>query len=267
MKLIVEGERKVCDVRCVGDLLDDKPSGTIALVNGRHLDPKARLKDGDSVYFLEGGGEFVTRARSSTILSERYSKPIFDKLANARIGVAGLGGVGSHVAEALVRAGVGHIVIADFDDVDQTNLNRQNYSFADIGKPKADTTLKILKGINPDADIVAHNVKVTQDNVLGIFSTCNVVCEAFDTPLAKVMLVESLLSLDMDIKVVSCSGMAGFDSANSINTVRRMERLYVCGDGVTDASEGAGLVASRVMVCAGHVANMAIRLVIGRSDP
>ena len=266
MKLIVEGKPADMAVSCVGDLLRDRPDGTIALVNGRHMEPDRHLKDGDSVCFMEGGREFVAKA-SGTLLSERYSRPVYERLAKARIGVAGLGGIGSHVAEALVRAGVGHIVIADFDEVDQTNLNRQNYSRRDIGKTKAEATLRILKDIDPDADIVAHCVKVTPDNVLGIFSTCDIVCEAFDTPTAKAMLVESILSLDMDIKVVSCSGMAGFDSSNTVSTVRRMERLYVCGDGVSDASEGAGLVASRVMVCAGHVAHMAIRLALSRSEP
>ena len=266
MKLLVEGKRRNCEVSCVGDLLKDRPAGTIALVNGRHMDPEAHLKDGDSVCFLEGGGVFVSKA-ADTLLSERYSRPVFERVSRARIGVAGLGGIGSHVAEALVRAGVKHLVIADFDTVDQTNLNRQNYTVRDIGRPKAEATLGKLMDINPDAEVVAHNVKVTPDNILGIFSTCDIVCEALDSPLSKAMLVETLLALDMDIKVVSCSGMAGFESSNSINTVRRMERLYVCGDGQSDSSSGAGLVASWVMVCAGHVAHMAVRLAAGYNLP
>ena len=95
---------------------------------------------------------------------------------------------------------------------------------------------------------------------------CEVVCECLDQADQKAMLVESLL-LGTGCTVVSCSGMAGFGSSNEIVTRKRMRRLYVCGDGVSEASEGPGLTAARVMVCAGHVANMAIRLLLGEDKP
>ena len=170
-------------------------------------------------------------------------------------------------AEALARAGVRHLTIADFDVVDQTNLNRQNYFADDIGKRKTDATEAILRRIDPDMEIRKSDTVVTPENVSEIFSGCSIVCEAFDRPENKTMLVESLIMSDPNVIVVSCSGMAGFGSSNSISTERRMSRLYVCGDGESDSSEGSGLVASRVMVCAGHVANMAVRLAIGNTDP
>ena len=266
MRLILEGRCVELDVSTPRDLLEDQPPGTIAVVNGRHVDPGSRLKDGDSVYLMEGGRGFVAKA-TERLLSQRYSRPVYEKLERVRIGIAGLGGIGSHVAEALARAGVRHLTIADFDVVDQTNLNRQNYFADDIGRRKTDATEAILRRIDPDMDIRKSDTVVTPENVSEIFSGCSIVCEAFDRPENKTMLVESLIMSDPNVIVVSCSGMAGFGSSNSISTERRMSRLYVCGDGESDSSEGSGLVASRVMVCAGHVANMAVRLAIGNTDP
>lgn len=266
IKLILDGKCVECDASTPRDLLEGYPEGTIAIVNGRHVDPGSRLKDGDSVFLMEGAKGFVSKA-TETLLMQRYSRPVYDRLSSIRIGIAGLGGIGSHVAEALVRAGVGHLVIADFDRVDQTNLNRQNYFTEDIGRLKSEATADILRRIRPDADITAVDTRLTPDNICTVFSGCNIVCEAFDRSENKTMLVESLLMGDPMVTVVSCSGMAGFGSSNTIVTERRMSRLYLCGDGESDAEAGEGLVASRVMVCAGHVANMAVRLAVGRSGP
>lgn len=266
MRLILDGRCVECGCCTVGELRSSRSDDAIALVNGRHVEDDHRLKDGDSVFFLEGGSEFVSKA-SGILLSERYTDAVYGKLSSARIGIAGLGGVGSHVAASLVRAGIGHLTIADFDRVDQTNLNRQNYYAEDIGRPKSEATRDRLLSICPDTDIDAVGVRIDEGNCRSLFSGCDVVCEAFDDPVSKSMLVESLLSMDDGPTVVSCSGMSGFRSSNPIVTSRRMERLYVCGDGVSDASVGEGLVSSRVMVCAGHVANMAIRIVLGQRDP
>ena len=117
-----------------------------------------------------------------------------------------------------------------------------------------------------DLDIEVHDVTVGPSNACSLFGGCDVVCECFDRPEAKAMLVESILS-GTDVPVVSCSGMAGFGSSNSIVTERRMSRLYVCGDGESDSSDGPGLTAARVMVCAGHAANMTLRLILGHDKP
>ena len=120
--------------------------------------------------------------------------------------------------------------------------------------------------IKPDIRIEVFDGRLDGDNAPGVFSDCEVVCECLDQADQKAMLVESLL-LGTGCTVVSCSGMAGFGSSNEIVTRKRMRRLYVCGDGVSEASEGPGLTAARVMVCAGHVANMAIRLLLGEDKP
>ena len=190
-----------------------------------------------------------------------------DRLAQARVGIAGCGGMGSHVATALVRTGIGHIVIADFDTVEDSNLFRQCYTPADVGRRKTEALSDILLEIEPGLDLRVYDEEVTADNACDVFSGCDVVCECFDRPEMKAMLVESVLSGTSGTRVVSCSGMAGFGSSNDMVTERRMSRLYVCGDGTSDSSDGPGLTAARVMVCAGHVANMTVRLVLGHGKP
>ena len=186
-------------------------------------------------------------------------------LLGSRVGVAGLGGMGSHVAVALARAGIGTLVIADFDRVDESNLHRQNYSRGHLGMPKAVATESVLRGIRPDMCIVPYDIRLDESNVADVFKGCDVVCEAFDDPVAKGMLVETLLSEDPDVVVVSCSGMAGYGSTSTMGVERRMSRLYVCGDGITDVSEGR-LSAGRVMACAGMEAHATVRILLG-SEP
>ena len=195
-----------------------------------------------------------------------FPDDVSERLAHARVGVAGAGGMGSHVATALVRSGVGSVVVADFDRVDGSNLFRQCYLPSDVGRPKVEALRDHLLAIEPDLDIEVHDVTVGPSNACSLFGGCDVVCECFDLPEAKAMLVESILS-GTDVPVVSCSGMAGFGSSNSIVTERRMSRLYMCGDGESDSSDGPGLTAARVMVCAGHAANMTLRLILGHDKP
>ena len=195
-----------------------------------------------------------------------FPDDVSERLAHARVGIAGAGGMGSHVATALVRSGVGSVVVADFDRVDGSNLFRQCYLPSDVGRPKVEALRDHLLAIEPDLDIEVHDVTVGPSDACSLFGGCDVVCECFDRPEEKAMLVESILS-GTDVPVVSCSGMAGFGSSNSIVTERRMSRLYVCGDGTSDSSDGPGLTAARVMVCAGHAANMTLRLILGHDKP
>lgn len=192
---------------------------------------------------------------------------IASALRDSRVGVAGLGGMGSHIAEALVRSGVGRLTIADFDSVDATNLFRQCYLPSDVGLRKTEALANHLREIEPDVRLDVFDGRITEDNACDVFDGCSVVCEAFDRPDQKAMLAEALLSGDRDVIVVSCSGMAGLGSSNLIHTEKAMRRLYVCGDGVSDVSDSPGLTAARVMVCAGHAANMALRLLLGEQNP
>lgn len=182
------------------------------------------------------------------------------KFSAARVAIAGAGGIGSHTATALVRAGVAHIKIVDFDVVDTTNPARQIYTKNDIGRKKVEALHDVLLSINPSLDLQISGDRITPQNVFEHFGGYPIICEAFDHPEEKAMLINCLLSADPPPIVISVSGMAGLYPANTIRTRQAMRNLYICGDEESDIASGEKLFAPRVLICAGHQANMVLRL-------
>lgn len=197
---------------------------------------------------------------------ERHGEEAVQKLQNACVGVAGLGGLGSHIAVSLARMGVGKLVLADFDRVDVTNLHRQQYFAEQVGLLKTEALADTLRKIDPWIQLELHPVRLTPENLPTIFGSCSILCEAFDKAEEKAMLLETVLTELPHATVVSGSGMAGTGSVNEIQTRKAMKRLYLCGDGKTDVAEYGSLFASRVAVCAGHQAHMVLRLLLGEAE-
>ena len=206
--------------------------------------------------------ERISREQLDQAFDARFPEEMRTKLRNARVAVAGLGGLGSNIAVMLARSGVGELLLVDFDTVDVTNLNRQMYLIPQLGKPKAEALPEILYQINPYLTYRSVCIKVTPDNVKELFSEYPIVCEAFDKPDQKAMLVRELLMQCPKTTVVSGNGMAGDADANEIRTCQGMKRLYVCGDQSTDVGNGIGLIAPRVAVCAAHEANKVLQLIM-----
>ena len=206
--------------------------------------------------------ERISREQLDQAFDARFPEEMQTKLRNARVAVAGLGGLGSNIAVMLARSGVGELLLVDFDTVDVTNLNRQMYLIPQLGKPKAEALPEILYQINPYLTYCSVCIKVTPDNVKELFSEYPIVCEAFDKPDQKAMLVRELLMQCPKTTVVSGNGMAGYADANEIRTCQVMKRLYVCGDQSTDVGNGIGLIAPRVAVCAAHEANKVLQLIM-----
>ena len=206
--------------------------------------------------------ERISREQLDQAFDARFPEEMRTKLRNARVAVAGLGGLGSTIAVMLARSGVGELLLVDFDTVDVTNLNRQMYLIPQLGKPKAEALPEILYQINPYLTYRSMCIKVTPDNVKELFSEYPIVCEAFDKPDQKAMLVRELLMQCPKTIVVSGNGMAGYADANEIRTCQVMKRLYVCGDQSTDVGNGIGLIAPRVAVCAAHEANKVLQLIM-----
>lgn len=204
-----------------------------------------------------------SRREIEKTLQERITPQIYEKMKRAEIGIAGLGGLGSNIAVMLARTGIGHLHLVDFDKVDLTNLNRQAYHISHLNRLKTDALKELLLEINPYLDVTTKTVRVTKDNATELFGKYAIVCEAFDHPENKAMLVNTLLEQCPQMKIISGSGMAGYGSANDIVTKRAMKNLYICGDGITEVKQGISLIASRVSICAGHQANMVIRLILG----
>lgn len=208
----------------------------------------------------------LTKEEIIEALNERHSTEKQKILSEGHVAVAGLGGLGSNVAYALARIGVGHLHLIDFDVVDITNLNRQQYFIDQIGMYKTDALKSLLERINPYLDIRTDTVKVTEENLQELFADAPIVCEAFDRPEAKAMLVNGILEHFPEKKLVSATGMAGYGSSNTIRTQRLMKNFYLCGDRVSEPEYGRGLMAARVAVCAAHEANMITRLILGEEE-
>jgi len=191
---------------------------------------------------------------------------VSERLAEARVLIAGLGGLGSNIAVMLTRIGIGRLRLVDFDVVEPSNLNRQHYLLAHLGLPKTDALRAQLLAVNPYVDLETHQLRITEDNAAALATGCDVVCEAFDRADAKAMLVTTVLGQVPEVPIVSGSGMAGFFSSNLMSTGRPLRRLYVSGDRVNEPVDGRGLMAPRVLVCAAHQANMIVRLLMGEED-
>lgn len=200
-------------------------------------------------------------------LNIRHGEDLQNKISAARVAVCGLGGLGSNIAIALARAGVGHLHLIDFDRVDLTNLNRQQYAVGQLGQYKTDALRETLSLVSPYCDVTCDTVRVTEENLPDLLKTEDYICEAFDRAEAKAMLVSGVLEHFPEKYLVAGSGLAGLGSANTIQTRRVSKRFYLCGDGTSDSSVGLGLVASRVLVCAAHEANMILRLIAGETEP
>lgn len=208
----------------------------------------------------------ITFKEYDAALSSRYDKDTKNKITTAKVAVAGLGGLGSNIAIFLARAGVGHLHLVDFDRVDITNLNRQQYDIYDIGTFKTTALSEKIKRFNPFIKITTDNAMVTEENVKDIFSSYPIICEAFDKAENKAMLVNCILSEFRDTKIVSASGMAGLYSPNIIKTRKINDRFYLCGDTKNEIDTNIPLFAPRVALCAAHQATTVLQIITGKEE-
>lgn len=146
------------------------------------------------------------RSRTALLIGEES----VNKLKESNVLIAGVGGVGSSVAEMLVRAGVGHLTLIDCDIVNESNLNRQMIALmSTLGKSKVEVAGKRYLDINPSVILNLKNEYLSEDNVDSILSAENFdfVIDAIDTLSPKIKLV--LYCLKNDIPVISAMGAGG----------------------------------------------------------
>lgn len=199
--------------------------------------------------------EMITRT-----LEERHGTELHGRFSSATVAVCGLGGLGSNISIALARAGIGKLILIDYDTVDISNLHRQQYKAAQVGMFKTDALTANLQEIAPYTEFRTHTLRVTAENALKLLKDADVICEAFDNPEAKAMLVNTVLERLPKKYLVAASGMAGLGSANLIRTRRITKHFYLCGDEVSDVTDGLGLISARVMLCAAHQAHTVLRI-------
>ena len=201
-----------------------------------------------------------TKEEWNKALEERHGKELHRAFSSATVAVCGLGGLGSNIAIALARAGIGKLILIDFDRVDITNLHRQQYKATQIGMYKTDALTVNLREIAPYIELEVHTERITEDNVITLLQDADIICEAFDDAECKAMLTNTVLSEMPDKYLVAASGMAGMGVTTSIRTRRITSRFYLCGDETSEVSDGIGLVAPRVALCAAHQAHAVLRI-------
>ena len=202
-----------------------------------------------------------TKEEWLTALTERHGEELQQAFSSATVAICGLGGLGSNIAISLARAGIGKLILCDFDRVDITNLHRQQYKASQIGMYKTDALTDSLREINPYIEFEAQTERITEDNAVKFLQGADIICEAFDDAECKAMLTNTVLSELPDKYLVAASGMAGLGTTNSIKTRRITSKFYLCGDETSEVSDGIGLVAPRVALCAAHQAHTVLRII------
>lgn len=182
-----------------------------------------------------------------------------ERLSGSVVGIAGCGGLGSNAAVSLIRAGVDHLVLADHDRVEISNLNRQYFFMPDVGAFKSVILADHLRNINPDAEITSHVETVTKRNMRELFSEAEILIEAFDRAEQKQWLINTWSKTYPDRPIISGNGIAGIGRTGEIR-VTRIGNIYFCGDMTSEMDEG--LCAPRVAIVANMQAHVAVELLV-----
>lgn len=241
-----------------------KKDADVIILNGFPIKEDKEAKEGDRVVFIKKGQAY-NKEELEALMSSRHTPGVHEKVKKASVTICGAGGLGSNIAISLARIGVSKIRLIDFDVVEPSNLNRQQYFIEDIGEYKVYALKKTLNKINPFIEVEAIVEMIDSENIESLLSEEELIIEAFDNPMYKALLTNYVLQRGFG-KIVCGSGMAGYYSSNSIVTKKVMSRVYVCGDFEKEAKEGEGLMAPRVSVCANHMANMALRIILEEDE-
>jgi sulfur carrier protein ThiS adenylyltransferase len=239
-----------------------KPEADLVIYNGFPVSADLKLKDGDTVQLIRKG-ETPSPEEMEGLMSARHTPGVHEALKKATVGIAGLGGLGSSCAVALCRMGLGRLILADFDVVEPSNLNRQQYFVDQIGMRKTEATRQNLLRINPYVRVETHCLTLEESNIPGVFEGASIVVEAFDRADMKAMIIRTVLSSTPDFCVVAASGVAGYGDGNEVTVTELTRRLFIVGDGRSEARPGMGLMAPRVGIAAHQQANTVVRIILG----
>ena len=187
---------------------------------------------------------------------------IVKHLRNFRVGIAGAGGLGSNCAVCLARAGVGTLVVADFDIVEPSNLSRKYYFMDQTGRPKVVALKENINRINEVTEVIPFQVELNTDNIQWIFNGCHLIIEAFDRAEMKAMLIETLQLKMPGVPVIVGSGLAGWGKSDEIKCRKIDDSLYICGDETLETTGELPPLAPRVAVVAAIQANLALELLM-----
>jgi len=243
-----------------------KPDADLVILNGFPLKEDRRLVDGDEVVLIRRG-EVPAPEALQALLVARHGPEVHARLRGAKVAIAGCGGLGSTLAVALARSGVGCLSLIDFDVVEPSNLNRQQYFVDQLGLPKVHALAENLRRINPYVSLECRRQRLTGEAVGECCAGSDVIAECFDDPAAKAELFCAVRRHLPETPLVGVSGIAGTGPASLITCRRVFSNCFLIGDGSTGAEVGRGLLAPRVTVAAGYQANVILRLLLGVIAP
>ena len=197
---------------------------------------------------------------STKVLLNYFTVHQLEQIQSTIIGIAGLGGLGSNCAMNLVRSGFNKFILADFDRVEPSNLNRQTYFARHVGRLKVDCLAELMHEISDDLSIIPIAEKLDSQNIFQAFKTCSVVVEAFDRAEFKSTIVEQFISTEK--LLISASGLAGFGNSDRIVTSRINDHFYLIGDGVSEVSGTLKPYAPCVAIAAAKQADAVLQWVL-----
>ncbi len=242
-----------------------KPDADLLMINSFPSRPDTNLKEGDKVVLIRRG-KIPKADELEAVMVARHTPGVHARMKESTVGIGGLGGLGSTVAMALTRLGIGTLILADFDLVESSNLNRQQYAIKHIGMAKTDAMAQILESINPYLQVVSHNVILGRKNIPELFQTADVIVECLDLAESKAMFIQTIAEFLPETYVIGASGLAGYGDSNSIQTIRLGEKIFMVGDLVKGVESGRGVMAPRVGIAAHHQANLVASLLMDSED-
>ncbi|HID73836.1 MAG TPA: sulfur carrier protein ThiS adenylyltransferase ThiF, partial [Thermoplasmata archaeon] len=152
-----------------------------------------------------------------------------DGLRQASVGIAGAGGLGSHVAMALARAGVGRLVVVDYDLVEERNLSRQCYFIDQVGMPKVEALRRNVERAAPGVTVETHQTILTEGEMIGPFADVDMVVEALDDAATKARFIEEVMTGLPGTPIVAASGVGGWGGSERIR-LRQTGSLHLVED-------------------------------------
>lgn len=189
--------------------------------------------------------------------------PILASITGKKVGIIGLGGLGSNIAMMLARAGVTAFRLADFDTVSLENLNRQHYFPGHIGQAKTDALSAQMKALSPGIELELWPTRIEEENLEAFTNGCEVLVEAVDDAATKAMLYAWYTQKARSFWLVTASGLGGLGPANDIRTTRLADKIIACGDFATSSEDGNGVCAPRVMLVAAHQSLAVLMILAG----
>jgi sulfur carrier protein ThiS adenylyltransferase len=190
------------------------------------------------------------------------AEKIRKKLKESSVGIAGVGGLGSNAAISLARAGIGRLILVDFDRVEESNLDRQHYFRDQVCKIKVEALKENIKRINPWMKVDVFNQKLTKGSMDKPFHGADVIVEALDSAETKTLFIEEIMQKLPDKPLVACSGVAGYGNSERIKT-KHIGNLYLCQDEQARSSDEDVLMAPRVSLMANWEANLVLEILLG----